>query len=123
MIVFHVTLTSRLQAILSEGLRPQVGPRSKQMGEMIPAVYCFADRLACIDGLSNWLGDCFDPDEELVVMEVDIGGLAFSNHAGWEVSLTCPIGPDRILATYSEIEFAKDKKPVNSIELIRCVSR
>lgn len=100
MIVLHVTARSNLRAIRMQGLLPQVGPRSADAGEQVPAVFCFADRTAMEDGVSNWLGEQFDENEVLVALSIDARGLPAvrGESLGAEIRITAPVAPARIFS-------------------------
>lgn len=66
---YHITREKDLPGIKEHGLIPQIGPRSMEMGEHIPAVFLFSDHECMEDGL-DWLGDLFPEDEPLVCLEV-----------------------------------------------------
>lgn len=69
---FHITPTANVPAILMEGLQARIGPRSEQLGEPAPAVYLFATLEAADNALGNWLGECFEDDEQLSLLAVDL---------------------------------------------------
>lgn len=73
----HVTSARLLPSIQEFGLVPDVGPRSRMLGEHTPRVYLFADPAAAADGVTNWLGECFEPDEMLTLLAISIHTLNF----------------------------------------------
>ncbi len=89
--LFHVTLKSSLDSILQEGLLPRRGPRSSQLGEIDEAVYCFASKEDCENALMNWLGEAFDDDEELVVLEINFEPAISRSDAAYEIAILEPI--------------------------------
>lgn len=94
--MFHVTPSENLAGILEHGLVPDIGSRSKELGELTPMVYLFTD----MDSLENacWLEDYFY-DDELVVVEVDTTGLVMFPTFGdqsWEHVYPHLIPADRI---------------------------
>lgn len=100
--LFHVTLSSALPSILTEGLVPRTGPRSERLGEPVPAVYCFGDRAAVEDGLTGWMADAFE-DEALVILEIEVDCLVIERHpADFEYRILERISPARILAVFDE---------------------
>jgi len=100
--LFHVTLSTALPAILEEGLLPLIGPRAEQLGEVVPAVYCFGDRHAVEDGLMGWMADAFEA-EDVVILEIDAEGLASEkNPADFEFRILACIAPSRIKLIYDE---------------------
>lgn len=95
MIAYHVTLKKNLSSILSEGLKPMIGPRSQKL-EQTSAIFLFPSRDHVDDALMNWLGDELE-DEELVLLEVDLKNLNFeSNVDSYEIIVLDLISPDRI---------------------------
>lgn len=71
MIVYHVTPAANIPSIMEHGLIPQVGARSILMDES-PALFFFDSKEALENALSNWLGDAFEDDEELTILQVDV---------------------------------------------------
>lgn len=110
-LVYHVTPASNLTAIYAQGLVPQIGPRSRLARESRPAVYCFPTQEAMETALSNWLGEQFDLDEELVVLQIDTdlidGPLLCSTIKGsYEVMFEQAIPAHAIVAEISEAALA-----------------
>ena len=95
-VFYHVTPVENLDSILTHGLRPTIGDRSQEIGETDAAVYLFPSYADLVDGLGNWLGECFDDEDELVVLEVDGYRLPFCESVGYEITVSEPISPDRI---------------------------
>ncbi|MCU0950277.1 MAG: hypothetical protein MUC68_04255 [Burkholderiaceae bacterium] len=81
---FHVTRAERLPSILRHGLQPAVGRRSRAADDRRPAVYVFPSAQAASDALATWLGDEYEHDAALVMLEVDVSCL----------QLHWPKGPD-----------------------------
>lgn len=69
---YHVTPTRNLKRILTNGLVPKIGPRSKAMGERHKATYLFKSQEHAHDGVANWLGDHFKDDTPLSLLKVKI---------------------------------------------------
>ncbi|MDK6079625.1 hypothetical protein [Massilia varians] len=100
--LYHITPAANLPSILDLGLEPQIGPRSASAGERVAAVYCFTDLAAVEDALTNWLGGCFDEEEALALLRIDVGNdVRLGAGAGYEVMVLAPI-PARALAVLSE---------------------
>jgi hypothetical protein len=72
MSLYHVTTKEAYELIKVEGLKPQIGRRSRQANETKPAIYLFADLITCEEAIMNWLGDCFNDDAELLILQVDL---------------------------------------------------
>ena len=68
---FHVTPKCNLKSILENGLVAQVGERSDILGEK-PGIWLFPTFDEMNNALANWLGECFDEDEELVILQLDL---------------------------------------------------
>jgi GNAT superfamily N-acetyltransferase len=93
--LYHVTPKRNLKSIVQNGLRVRT-PRDM---EDEPGVYLFKDLSDAEDAVTNWMGDRFDEDEELVVIKVDdrFVGKVSSNAAGFEVVSTKDIPPEGIV--------------------------
>lgn len=73
---YHVTPASNLRSILSKGILPQVGRRSKICRENAARSYFFPDLADLEDALLNWFGEVFEETEEgLAILEVELDGL------------------------------------------------
>lgn len=96
--VYHLTYTKNLPDIMQAGLRPQIGDRSSKVEGEHPAVFCFPDIATLEDAMMNWLGDEFDEDEQLALLEIDTRNLTgeFTPNAEYEVAITSMIPPSRI---------------------------
>lgn len=70
--IWHVTPTKNIFDILEQGLVPAIGPRSEEIGEDEPQIYVFTDPVTMEDAICNWLGEAFEEDEELSIIELDI---------------------------------------------------
>ena len=95
--MYHVTPVQNLDAILREGIKPQIGERSLELGESNPVVYLFATVTDMED--AQWLYECFEEDEELVVLEVYIDGMDVCptfEIPSWGWTCSEVIGADRI---------------------------
>lgn len=97
-LVYHVTPSENLNNIMSQGLIPQSGERSRKILDEKPAVYCFPDKNAMEDAVMNWLGDEFDEDEALALLEIDTTGLngQVTDGAKYEVAITSSIPVENI---------------------------
>lgn len=125
-LVYHVTPAENLDSIMSKGLIPQKGDRSRKILNEKPAIYCFPDKDAMEDAVMNWLGDEFEEDEALALLEIDTTGLDghVTEGAEYEVAVTSAIPPQNIrilsrdLATPitedGTMQFAAEKTPVIS---------
>ena len=69
---YHVTTPEGLEGIKQRGLVPQVGDRSRALGEENPGVYLFPSRDDRDNALGNWLGDEFEDHDTLHSLEVDL---------------------------------------------------
>lgn len=132
--VYHVTPRTNITSILESGLIPHCGPRSQEIGEQIERVYVFRNKEELENGLLNWLGEAFedtlDPDEDLVIIEIDPKD-TFSSEAGfnedffeWATTKTIPVGD--IVAIYDEawaFEYENPDRLFNSAWMLphRCL--
>jgi len=96
--VYHVTLADNLGSIMSRGLIPQIGDRARKIEGEKPAVYCFPDKVSMEDAVMNWLGDEYDEDDQLALLEIDTTGLKgqVTDGAQYEVAITDSIPVDNI---------------------------
>ena len=69
---YHVTEAGNVPLIQRDGLVPRVGPQASRLGEPVPAVYLFADRVSAEDAVTNWLGEAFAEDVALSLLEVTL---------------------------------------------------
>ena len=69
---FHVTKKENMESILEHGLIPQIGERSEELGESEKAIYLFPNIEEMENALYNWLGECFEDDEDLIIIQVDV---------------------------------------------------
>ena len=67
---YHVTKIDNLSSILEQGLILQIGERSKEIGETIKRIYLFHSFDDMENALMNWLGECFDEEDELVILKI-----------------------------------------------------
>lgn len=103
-ILYHVTPTFNVPAILSEGLVPQIGERSAQVSETLPAIYCFAGLAELEDAVMNWMGDYFDEDEPLALLRVEVNPeLALGQGADYEIVVLDPIPKTSIAVVYENV--------------------
>lgn len=65
----HVTALEHLSSILTEGLKPQIGPLSQCL-ETVAAVYLFPTWEAMLD--AQWLYESWPYDSEPVLLAVDL---------------------------------------------------
>lgn len=105
MIAYHLTTLDNYESIIENGLTPQIGPRSEALGETESRIYLFPDKLTCYDALSNWLGQEFDDEEELVILQLDITGFKTTSDVVYELTVNESIPASRILNIYSDLEF------------------
>lgn len=96
--VYHVTPADNLDEILRHGLVPQIGLRTRKIEGEKPAVYCFPDKATMEDAVMNWLGDEFDEDESLALLEIDTDGLRgqVTDGAQYEIAITDSIPVEKI---------------------------
>jgi hypothetical protein len=100
--LFHVTTLDTLPAIRIAGLVPQLGARSRECDEQVPAVFVFVDKESCEAGLTNWLGEAFDETDALIVLELEYTPLRFQQDAAYEMSIFERIPPEAIRRVLDE---------------------
>ena len=69
---YHVTKTENLEKIIKEGLVPKIGELSKIANEEIERIYLFPNEDDMNTALSSWFGECFEEDEELSSLNIDL---------------------------------------------------
>lgn len=69
---YHVTSLKNLANIKKQGLIPKKDKRGLGFEDSKPGIYLFNSKAEASDGVMNWLGDCFDDDEELVLLTLEI---------------------------------------------------
>lgn len=102
---YHVTPARSLPAIAREGLLPQIGPRSAELGETCPRIYLFASLDVLEDALSNWLGEAFKEDEPLTLLAVRAPETPVN---GFECVVDVPIGPEHIRVLSANLDGETD---------------
>jgi len=80
---------------MRRGLNAAVGNRSREAGES-PGIFLFTSKEAAHDAVCNWLGDYFEEDEPLCLLEINAEGLSLSVTADYERVSRQTISPDRI---------------------------
>lgn len=93
---YHVTPADNLDSIMRVGLRPSIGKRASEYGENEPKVYLFKYRKDVDNALLNWLGDEFDDDVVLAVLQVECDSVV-PGDAGYEYVCFETIAPECIL--------------------------
>lgn len=102
-IFYHVCRGSSLTSILERGLIPSIGRNSENAGEATPAVFLFTSRLACEDALQNWLGELFDDDEQLYVLEIMLPeNFPVISDVEYEIKTECTISSECIIEVLDE---------------------
>ena len=97
-VVYHVTPTKNLKSISKQGLVPAKGDRTNKIqGEKV-GIYVFPDQDSAENAVMNWLGDEFDEDEPLTMLQIDVSGLEkyISKGADYELIVGTTIEPKRI---------------------------
>lgn len=69
---YHVTTERASRKVLVNGLVPRKGSRSNKLGEKEEAIYLFKSVDDAEDAVMNWLGDEFNEDAILVLLEVKV---------------------------------------------------
>lgn len=103
--LYHVTPRRNLGTIRAEGLRPAIGPRAEDAGEVLPAVFFFHCREDLDNALSNWLGEAFEDDPgQLAIIEaqVPVTMKRSVDVTSYEVALTEPVPATCLVAAYSD---------------------
>jgi hypothetical protein len=69
---YHCSPANNTYDILCDGIKPAIGPRSKRIGEDVPAVHLFETLDLVDDAISGWLGDVLQEDgvSKVAIFEV-----------------------------------------------------
>lgn len=99
---YHVTPLTNVQSILADGLIPQIGERSQLLGEVKPSIYLFSNAQVLEDACMNWLEDCFDDEDQLALLAVDLpDDIVLQSTVGYEATVDSVI-PVRYLSILSQ---------------------
>jgi len=104
---WHATPSDNVDSILCDGLEPRIGPRSKVLGEPVPAIYFFDSRELLEDAIGQWLGDSFEEEgiTSLAVISIVIGEAELAGHLhfdGLSHFCTCTIPPAALRVLWHE---------------------
>lgn len=106
---FHVTPAANLSSILSDGIITAIGERSQIVGEKNKAVFLFPDVSSMENALMNWLGEAFEDEENLVILQIDlpddfpvIREIDSNGDPFYECFTLCNISSEYISAIYDE---------------------
>lgn len=69
---YHITLTRNVAKVLSEGLVPRIGPRSRKLKEPRPAIYLFPTLADAETAYEHWLSEEFSETTRLALLKVTI---------------------------------------------------
>lgn len=95
MVYYHVTETRNLNSIMQKGLLPKTGRRSSKIGDF--GVFLFKTLQDLEDGMSTWLGDEFDEDVEITILEVDLSDdIEIFDDGLYEICVKVKIPPDSL---------------------------
>lgn len=92
---YHVTPTVNLDSILKSGLVPTVGERSQELNEL-PGIFLFPSLDDVVTAVMNWLGDYYDDDVSLTLLQVSIDESILESVVEWELICREPILPEFI---------------------------
>lgn len=96
-VFFHVTPARNLKRLMTQGLIPKIGPRSRRIREAVPGIYLFYSVDDAEEAVMNWLGDQFGEDTILALLRVEVPpDHARTVGAGYEVILTAPVPPQNL---------------------------
>jgi hypothetical protein len=94
---FHVTPVRNLDQIMSEGLVPKLGVRSRRGGEVSPAIFFFPTIEDTENACMNWVAGEFADSGKLALLEAAIPmGAVFSSPANYERVVTTAVAPEHI---------------------------
>lgn len=69
---YHVTAEKYWSQIKTQGLIPSKQKRGQGFEDSPHGIYLFNTKIEAEEGVCNWLGDCFEEDEVLICLEVEI---------------------------------------------------
>jgi hypothetical protein len=95
-LVYHVTHERNLSAILKQGLQPHSPSLGKDEVDD-EGVYFFPDETTLKDAWDAWLEDFFNDNEKIICLTVDITGLQQHVGGDYEIIVTEPVSPKRIV--------------------------
>lgn len=89
---YHVTDNQNLGPIQEVELIPTLGPRTCQISDQ-KCIYLFSSQLAAEDAITNWFGDLFSPETELVLLRIESANIVnpiptFRDNDSWEWTTT-----------------------------------
>lgn len=93
---YHVTYAKNVKSIQQHGLIPQIGSASAEYGEEENRIYLFPSKEDATEAVMNWLGDFYDEDEPLALLEIDLTSIPIKKSVEWEYYTDSKIPPDRI---------------------------
>ncbi|MBO9428360.1 hypothetical protein [Sulfitobacter sp. R18_1] len=112
---YHITAMENLESILKEGLKPQIGPRAREIGEKEAAVYLFPTMSDLEDALmSPWGEEAWDEDLDHAIIEVTFpenARIGQNTDVEYEVSCLDHIPPENV--KLFRIEPAADTSRIN----------
>lgn len=96
-IFFHITPTRYFRAILTQGLQPRIGPRSRRCGETAPAAYLFPSIDDLINGCTTWIEKWFGEGAKLGLIAANLSETPHPfPDITWERQVTVSIGPEHL---------------------------
>lgn len=104
---YHVTSIENIKSIISKGLEPRIGDRSKSINsdgvplENEKRVYFFPNKNSLENALCNWLGEALD-DIDIAILKIDITGLVLKSDVKYELSSREVILSKRVFEIYNE---------------------
>ncbi len=101
--VYHVTEKRNVKNILTKGLVPKIGPRSKSAKEKEPKIYAFPDMTSMEDGVTNWLGDEFIHRTSLLELSIPQEWLTHHD-IRWEVTINRIVPPQHIKVLIDDMD-------------------
>ena len=96
-VVYHVAPVAKLKTIMKRGLVPAIGDRSQSFGEDRAGTYLFPSKTHVEDAMMGWLGEEFDEEEPLALLEVTLPeGHPVVDDGGFELVSLATIHPRQI---------------------------
>lgn len=95
---FHITLSENKDSIMKNGLIPQAGKNTKLIFNDSQGVYLFTSYENMVDGLTNWMNQIIDEDDEIIILEIDLPDnfTVYKTGSDWEAVSYRTIPPEYI---------------------------
>lgn len=108
---WHITPASNVLSVLREGLKPQIGERSEQVGEDREKVHLFST-FADLES-AHWIEDAFDEDVPLALFHVGVP----SAPGAWTECLEA-VTPDRLILITRDLDAFQPDDVIRALDKV-----